>query len=49
VTIGRRRPGEVEILDGVTAEDLVVVDGTMNIHDGTPVVPRDGAPAQAAS
>jgi membrane fusion protein (multidrug efflux system) len=49
VTIGRRRPGEVEILDGVTADDLVVVDGTMNIHDGTPVVPRAGAPAQAAS
>ncbi len=49
VTLGRRRPGEVEILDGVTAEDVVVVDGTMNIHDGTPVTTRTGASAQTAS
>ena len=27
VTIGRRRPGEVEILKGVTDEDVVVTDG----------------------
>lgn len=49
VTIGRRRPGEVEILKGVTAQDVVVVDGTVNVHDGTPVVARSETAAQAAS
>jgi membrane fusion protein, multidrug efflux system len=37
VTIGRRRPGEVEILDGLTTEDNVIVDGTLNVRDGAPV------------
>jgi membrane fusion protein, multidrug efflux system len=49
VRIGRRRPGEVEILDGVTAQGLVVVDGTMNVHDGSSVVTRDVKAPQAAS
>ena len=49
VTIGRRRPGEVEIRKGVTAEDLVVVDGTLNVHDGSPVVTRDSAAPQVTS
>ena len=48
MTIGRRRPGEVEILDGLTAEDSVIVDGTLNVRDGAPVrVQTDiAAPAQ---
>jgi membrane fusion protein (multidrug efflux system) len=37
VEIGRRRPGEVEILSGLTPEDAVVVDGTVNLRDGMPV------------
>lgn len=37
VELGRRRPGEVEILGGVTAEDAVIVDGTVNVRDGTVV------------
>jgi membrane fusion protein (multidrug efflux system) len=37
VTIGRRRPGEVEILDGLTIADRVVVDGTLNVRDGSAV------------
>ncbi len=49
VTIGRRRPGEVEILKGVTEQDMVVVDGTMNVHNGTPVVARSEAQPRAAS
>lgn len=49
VTIGRRRPGEVEILKGVTDKDVVVIDGTLNVHNGTPVVARSEAPPQAAS
>lgn len=49
VAIGRRRPGEVEILEGVGAKDLVIVDGTLNVNDGTPVALRTEQPAQAAS
>jgi membrane fusion protein (multidrug efflux system) len=49
VRIGRRRPGEVEILGGVTPEDVVVVDGTLNVHDGSSVVARDVNAPKAAS
>lgn len=49
VTVGRRRPGEVEILKGVTEHDEVIVDGTMNVHDGTPVAVRSEAASQAAT
>ena len=49
VTIGRRRPGEVEIVKGVTEQDVVVIDGTLNVHNGTPVVSRSGTAARAAS
>ncbi|HEY0943166.1 MAG TPA: efflux RND transporter periplasmic adaptor subunit [Steroidobacter sp.] len=50
VTLGRRRPGEVEILEGVTETDFVVIDGTLSLHDGTAVAVRDGEPgAQAVS
>ncbi len=37
IKIGRRRPGEVEVLQGLTADDGVVVDGTLNLRDGIPV------------
>jgi membrane fusion protein (multidrug efflux system) len=37
VKIGRRRPGEVEVLEGLTADDGVVVDGTLNLRDGAAV------------
>jgi membrane fusion protein (multidrug efflux system) len=37
VTIGRRRPGEVEVLQGLTADDGVVIDGTLNLRDGVAV------------
>lgn len=49
VTLGRRRPGEVEILKGVTEEDVVVIDGTLNVHNGTPVVARSVSAPQASS
>lgn len=49
ITIGRRRPGEVEILEGVTEDDVVVIDGTLNLHDGTPVVVHTAPASQAAS
>jgi membrane fusion protein (multidrug efflux system) len=37
VTLGQRQAGEVEILDGVSAEDTVVTDGLLKIGDGSPV------------
>ena len=46
VTIGRRRPGEVEILQGLTPQDSVVIDGTLNVRDGAAV--RVQAPAPVA-
>jgi len=42
VKIGRRRPGEVEVLEGLSAEDGVVVDGTLNLRDGVPVRVQGG-------
>jgi membrane fusion protein (multidrug efflux system) len=37
IKIGRRRPGEVEVLQGLSADDGVVIDGTQNLRDGVPV------------
>lgn len=43
ITIGRRRPGEVEVLTGLSAGDLVVVEGGENLREGAAV--RVTAPA----
>ncbi|MET0988633.1 MAG: efflux RND transporter periplasmic adaptor subunit [Steroidobacteraceae bacterium] len=47
VQIGRRRPGEVEILKGLTAGEQVVTEGTQKMRDGVPVriVERGELPA----
>jgi membrane fusion protein (multidrug efflux system) len=37
VSIGGRRPGEVEILDGLKGGELVVTHGNMRAQDGQPV------------
>ncbi len=37
VTLGLRRPGQVEILEGVNAGDMVVTDGQLKIRDGAAV------------
>ena len=37
VTTGSRRPGEVEILDGLVAGEFVVIHGTLGIRTGQPV------------
>jgi len=37
VEIGRRRPGEVEILSGLSAGENVIVDGTQKARDGRAV------------
>lgn len=46
VTLGLRRPGEVEVMAGVAAGDLVVTAGHQKIGDGAPVQPlgQDGTP-----
>jgi membrane fusion protein (multidrug efflux system) len=49
VSVGRRRPGEVEILDGLTARDTVIVDGTLNVSEGTPVSVRLAGSAPTSS
>ncbi len=38
VTTGRRQPGILEVTTGVKEGDLVVVEGTQNVREGTPVV-----------
>lgn len=37
VSTGRRRPGEVEILEGLKPDDVVVIEGTQKVHDGAAV------------
>ncbi|WP_020409903.1 efflux RND transporter periplasmic adaptor subunit [Hahella ganghwensis] len=37
VTIGTRKAGRVEIVDGVDAGDFVIVHGTLKVADGSPV------------
>jgi membrane fusion protein (multidrug efflux system) len=37
IVVGRRRPGEVEVLEGLTVGDLVVTEGTQKVRDGMPV------------
>ncbi len=54
VTIGRRRPGSVEILEGLSLGDLVVTEGNTALMDGNKVRLLNeqdvrGGPASAAS
>jgi membrane fusion protein (multidrug efflux system) len=37
IELGVRRPGEVEVLKGLSAKDMVVTDGQMKLKDGAPV------------
>jgi membrane fusion protein (multidrug efflux system) len=38
VELGVRHPGEVEVLKGLSANDMVVTDGQMKLKDGAPVM-----------
>jgi membrane fusion protein (multidrug efflux system) len=54
IEIGVRHPGEVEVIKGLSAEDMVVTDGQMKLKDGAPVTvmpvaPPAPAPGKAAS
>jgi membrane fusion protein (multidrug efflux system) len=37
VHVGRRRPGEVQIVSGLEAGEHVVIEGTQHVRDGTPL------------
>jgi membrane fusion protein (multidrug efflux system) len=37
IVVGRRRPGEVEVLHGLLAGDEVIIEGTQKVRDGVPV------------
>ncbi|MCX7042197.1 MAG: efflux RND transporter periplasmic adaptor subunit [Gammaproteobacteria bacterium] len=49
VRIGSRRPGWVEILDGVKAGDRIVVEGIVKLKPGARVTEAASAPAKPAS
>ncbi len=49
VVVGQRREGQVEIVSGLTAGDLVVSAGQLKLRDGTPVTVIEGGGAAAAS
>lgn len=49
VTIGRRKPGEVEVLAGVKEGDRVVIEGTQNLQDGAKVNDQSAPAAPDAS
>ena len=40
VTLGTRRPGEVEIMDGLSEDEKVITHGTLSISDGDAVTIR---------
>jgi membrane fusion protein, multidrug efflux system len=42
ITIGRRQPGLVEVLDGLTEGDRVVSDGILRVREGAQVRVLDG-------
>lgn len=41
VEVGRRQPGWVEILDGLSEGDVIVREGVVRLRDGLPVSPRE--------
>lgn len=47
VRLGQRRRGEVEVIEGLSAGDRIVVDGTVKLRDGSRVT--EAAPAAPAA
>ena len=46
VKLGKRRPGEVEVVEGLEEHERVVVEGTQNLREGGPVREQQ-SPSQA--
>jgi membrane fusion protein (multidrug efflux system) len=49
VKLGQRRRGEVEVLEGLSAGDRIVVDGTVKLRQGSNVVEAPAKPAAPAA
>ena len=53
ITIGNRQPGQVEIIQGLSPNDMVITEGQMKLRDGAPVMvmtaPPEAPPATPAS
>lgn len=49
VGLGVRRPGEVEVKDGLAPGDLVVTEGQIKLKDGAPVMVLPSAPPAGAA
>jgi membrane fusion protein (multidrug efflux system) len=49
VTLGQRRSGEVEVLEGLAAGDRIVVDGTVKLRQGMRITDVSAAPAAVAA
>jgi membrane fusion protein (multidrug efflux system) len=47
VALGRRSPGEVEVLEGLAAGERVIVEGTQKVRPGVAVTELEPAPAAA--
>jgi membrane fusion protein, multidrug efflux system len=47
IKIGKRRPGEVEVLEGLAEHDVVVTDGQMKLAPGGQVMVLDGSAPKA--
>lgn len=47
IVVGRRRPGEVEVLKGLKSGDVIITEGTQKLVDGTKVR-LEGEEPQAA-
>lgn len=45
VELGKRRPGEVEIIEGLAPGDMVVTEGQIKLRDGAPVMVMGAPPA----
>ena len=45
VELGNRRPGEVEIVEGLSPGDVVVTEGQIKLRDGAPVMVMGAPPA----
>ena len=48
VELGNRRPGEVEINQGLSPGDIVVTEGQIKLRDGAPVMVMGAPPVQGA-
>ena len=49
IRIGRRQPGVVEVVSGITVGEQVIVEGTLKVRDGAPVTLPGDAPVAAGS